>query len=327
MLRTFVGFVAVGILCAGAPAMARQLGSHGAPAPGGMSRVDVRARGLYGELYVPAHAKHAPALLLLGGSEGGLDTMSQMATSFAAQGFPTLALAYWAEEGLPQTLEDIPLEYFDEAIVWLKARPEVDPRRIAVLGWSRGSEAALLLGSRNKDIRAVVAVAPSSVVWQGLNFAHMAASKPAWTANGKPLPYLTPTASAYRRNQSTVVLFTSSFAEADRRPETAIPVERINGPILLISGGDDRLWPSERFADRIIARLQGAKFKHLYEHLSYPQAGHVVFAGDPHGPMARALANPNPMMGGSIEGDAAAWADDWPKTLSFLRDALQEPPR
>src|SRR6202012_2745156 len=102
-----------------------------------------------------------PLIIAFGGSEGGLDTISAFTTSFTSHGYAVLALAYWKEPGLPQSLEGVPLEYFDRAIDWAKKQPGIAAPRIAVLGWSRGAEAALLAASRNKDIHAVVAISPS----------------------------------------------------------------------------------------------------------------------------------------------------------------------
>ena len=298
-------------------------GSHGLPPRAGMTRIDLRQDGLYGELYLPAGAKgRLPAIVAFGGSEGGLDTISGMAADFASQGYATLALAYWREQGLPQTLEQIPLEYFDRAVAWLKARPEVDPKAIGAIGWSRGSEAVLLLGSRNPDVRAVVAVAPSGIVWQGLNNSNATLSPSAWTAGGKPLPFAHPVGTLYRPD-SMRDMFVAGLKEADQHPETEIPVEKIGGPVLLISGGDDHLWPSQQMAQRIVIRLKAKGFRHEVAHLTYDGAGHLVFVGAPDGAMARAMGQPSPMLGGSAEADSKAWADDWPKVLAFYGKALR----
>ena len=48
-----------------------------------------------------------------------------------------------------------------------------------------------------------------------------------------------------------------------------IGVERLHGPVLLISGQMDRPWPSERLADIAFQRLQAQAFTHCYEHLRY----------------------------------------------------------
>ena len=298
-------------------------GSHGAPPPAGATRVDLRQDGLYGELYLPApNGKRLPAIVVMGGSEGGLDVISGMAADFSRQGYAALALAYWKEQGLPQTLELIPLEYFDKAVGWLKARPDVDPKSIGAIGWSRGSEAVLLLAARNPDVHAVVAVAPSGIVWQGINFSNAGLSQGAWSAGGKPLPFVKPASAAYRPD-SMRAMFTGAMPEADRHPESEIPIERINGPVLFLSGGDDHLWPSREMSERMMARLKAKGFRHGYMHLSYEGAGHLIFVGAPDGAMARAMGQPSAMLGGSVEGDAKAWADDWPKVLDFFGKALK----
>lgn len=299
-------------------------GSHGVQPPAGVTRIDLRQDGLYGELYLPASGgKRAPAILVMGGSEGGLDTISGMAADFASKGYAALALAYWREQGLPQTLELVPLEYFDKAVTWLKARPEVDPKAIGAIGWSRGSEAVLLLGSRNPDVHAVVAVAPSGIVWQGINYSN-GSGQGAWTVGGRPLPFVIPASTAYRSDSPLKAVFLGAMPEADKHPETEIPIERIHGPVLFLSGGADNLWPSRLLAERMMARLKAKGFRYGYAHLTYEGAGHVIFVGAPDGAMARAMAGgANAMLGGSPEANAKTWADDWPKVLDFYGKALK----
>jgi hypothetical protein len=120
-------------------------------------------------------------------------------------------------------------------------------------------------------------------------------------------------------------MFDKVLVEADKRPETVIPVEQINGPVLLLSGKADALWPSTDMAERIVKRLKDKGFKHSVQHLSYEGAGHLVFMGDPSSPTAQsaAKAGPNPMMGGDGPANAAAWADDWTKTIAFFDKALK----
>ncbi len=300
-------------------------GSKGAPSPAGVTKTDLRAEGLYGEFYLPAHDTPLPALIVLGGSEGGIEASSRVGVSFASHGYAVLALAYFAEEGLPQTLENIQVEYFEKAIAWLKKQPGVNPNAIGVAGGSRGSEAALLLASRSKDIKAAVAFAPSGIVWQGLNFANPMNMGPAWTEGGKPLPFVIPDGRAYRPGQSMKQMFNNVLGQADARPDTVIPVEAINGPVLLISGKADALWPSYDMGERIVKRLHDKGFRHDVAHLSYETAGHMVFMGDPSQPSAASMAKApaNPMLGGTGEANLAAWQDNWPKVLAFLDKALK----
>ena len=72
-------------------------------------------------------ASPRPAVLVLGGSEGGL-SRNPTAELLASHGYDTLQLAYFGERGLPAELERIPLEYFVRALHWLAARPGASTR-------------------------------------------------------------------------------------------------------------------------------------------------------------------------------------------------------
>jgi uncharacterized protein len=309
------------------PAFGQQApqGQKGAPAPAGVTKTDVRENGLYGEFYIPKSDKPLPALIVMSGSDGGINVATQLGVGFTKNGYAVLSLAYFMEQGLPQTLENVPLEYFDKAVEWLKKQPGVDAKAIGAIGGSRGSEAVLLLGSRNKDVRAVLAFAPSGVMWQGLDFADIVNADAAWTVNGKGLPFITPDQTAYRSNAPMKPMFSNALANADKRPETQIPVEQINGPILLISGGDDQLWPSADMAQRIVNRLKDKGFRHEVTSLVYEGAGHLVFMGDSSASYlaTQATRGPDPMMGGAGPANAKAWNDDWPKALAFFDKALK----
>jgi Acyl-CoA thioester hydrolase/BAAT N-terminal region len=94
--------------------------------------------GIYGNLYLPRNTagKH-PAVLVFGGSGGGLTT-SSAAALLAAHGYPSLALAYFKAPGLPQSLHNLPLEYFTSALKLLRAQPGWIP----AMSWLPGSRGA-----------------------------------------------------------------------------------------------------------------------------------------------------------------------------------------
>ena len=58
-------------------------------------------------------------------------------------------------------------------------------------------------------------------------------------------------------------------------PDAVIQVEKITGPILLISSKMDNMWPSELAAKKIMKRLDEQKFPYLYQHLSYDYGSHL----------------------------------------------------
>ncbi|MGZ6013907.1 MAG: acyl-CoA thioester hydrolase/BAAT C-terminal domain-containing protein, partial [Caulobacteraceae bacterium] len=260
----------------------------------------------------------APGLLILGGSEGGHGPAFHFAATFARRGFASLGLAYFADPGLPATLENVPLEYFTAAIDWLVAQPGVDPKRIGVFGGSKGAEAALLVASRDPRIKAVVAGVPSSVAWQGVNMANPANPGPSWTLNGKPIPYAHYDGSQPFRG--ILDLYQRSLAKAP--PEAVIPVERINGPVLLVSAKSDGLWPSAAMGDAVISRLDKAKFRFPHTNLAYADAGHAGF-GEPLPPGSAVPPAMLAQLGGTAQGNLAMRADAWPKILAFLDQVLK----
>ena len=286
--------------------------------PTDATRTVVTDHGLVGEFYAPPTPGKHPAILVLGGSEGGLQGSVPLARRLANEGYATFALAYFGAPGVSAQLDLLPLEYFRAALDWLEARPEVDGRRIGVFGGSKGAEAALLIASRYPDIKVVVVGAPSSVSWQSLNFAPGVVNS-SWTAGGKPVAFL-----PYDRSKPFTGVY-NVYADAlltlPQHLDAIIPVEKINGPVMLISGGGDKLWPSAPMSEQVTARLKARHFRFKVVHLNYPDAGHGAF-GYPV-----AADNPRAQMlvrfGGTLEGNVAARADGWPKALAFLKAVLK----
>jgi pimeloyl-ACP methyl ester carboxylesterase len=176
-----------------------------------------------------------------------------------------LALAYFKEEGLPPTLDQIPLEYFVGAIDFLATVPAVDPARIGVVSGSRGSEAALLLATIDARIRSVAVTTPSKVAWQGMTM-----PKSAWTFKGKDIPAL---ALALDDKAPKLSRFEAALDDTDRVGKAMFPLEKINGPILLVSAENDQVWPSYRMSADIGVYLKQRGFRHSFTHSAYP-TGH-----------------------------------------------------
>lgn len=100
-------------------------------------------------------------------------------------------------------------------------------------------------------------------------------------------------------------------------PDARIPTSRIKGPVLLVSGGDDQLWPSNTYADRIMASLHGDPSAHV--HLNYPAAGHLVL-DPPYTPSLNEerLHGSLIALGGTNAAYEAAHERDWPPTIQFI---------
>ncbi len=264
----------------------------------GVRRVNVNGE-LHGVFLVPEGPGPHPGVLVVGGSEGGVPLPK--AAWLASHGFAAFALAYFNYENLPKHLESIPLEYFGSALGWLRKRPEVMPDRIAVVGTSRGGELALQLGSMYPHIRAVVAYVPANVRYPACCGGTQVQF--AWTWQGHPLAYFFP------RH--------GSIFNENAPMQAAIAVEQTHGPIMLISGDDDREWPSSIMANSLVNRLKNARFQYPVESLDYSHAGHM--AGRPE--IVPAWMG-TMQWGGSAKGDVESSLDAIPKVLEFLRKSL-----
>ena len=151
-----------------------------------------------------------------------------------------------------------------------------------------------------------------------------------WSLGGRPLPYIpfkaTPEEKELEKKgelASFGKFFRDGLAQADPATveKAAIPVEKIRGPILLVSGTDDQIWPAEEFCAAILARLKKAGFPHEVKHLSIDRGGHssclpflvtanrgMLIDGDPSG--------------GSPQADARGGYRSWAEILAFLHRHL-----
>jgi dienelactone hydrolase len=253
----------------------------------------LRRAGLIGRFVYPTGAKRRPAVIVLGGSEGGVP--GPLASDpLAAHGYPVLALGYFKLRGLPQQLRRVPLEYFEQALAWLRRQPQIDPQRIAVLGVSRGSEAALLSGAYfPRLVNAVIGLSPSDAAICSFP----GCVGPAWIFHGRPVP------------------FTSQFGNPypTDHPAAVIPVQRIRGPLFLGCGTADAIWPSCSYSRVIMRHLNAAHDRFPHVLYSYVGAGHSVASFIPYEPTDAGLFSDD-----HPEVDQQAVARDWPRLLAFL---------
>jgi dienelactone hydrolase len=288
--------------------------------------------GVHGVLYEPAGAGPFPTVVWLAGSGGGAS--EGRAALLASNGIATLALATHNFEGRPNELDRLPLEYISNAIAFASRLHAQE--RVGLGGASRGAEMALLLASELPDrVGAVVAVAPSNVVWGGCC---SEAASMAYTLDGADLP----AAEVYQHPDARNETLIHGHAPASMRErflagmvsgEAAIRAEAIRSPVLLLAGDADPIWPSALAVELLTQRLEAHGFRPPLDSEVYPGAGHSIATAYPFWAL-RSLGTitPHPVdgvpvpKGGTPSGNARASRDGARRIIDFFRTHLRSGP-
>ncbi|CUA98152.1 alpha/beta hydrolase [Thiomonas bhubaneswarensis] len=174
-------------------------------------------------------ARPAPAMVVVHGWGSNADLMLPLAPALHQAGLALLfidARCHGASDGdtfasLPRFAEDTV-----HAVDWLAARPDIDPRRIALLGHSVGAGAVLLAASWRTQIAAVVSLAA---------FAHPAEMMQRWMAE-QNLPSEVIGPLVLRYVQRTIGYRFDAIAPINTLPQ-------LRCPVLLMHGEDDTVVP------------------------------------------------------------------------------------
>lgn len=275
---------------------------------------------IYGSLYRPPSGS-GPGVVLLHGSGGNV--LHPWGKLLASRGFTALAIRYFGDpEGLPDELVEVPVEIVGRAIAWLRDHSAVEGDAVGLGGVSRGGELALLAGAEYDDVGAVVSWSGSGLAFQGIL---QGPTRSSWTIDGEPVPFVEYVDADLSESQpwELTPLFRRSIDAASdaELAEATISAEGIDGPVLLLSGGDDRLWPAADLHRFAVERAE-ARGHESVDHRVYDGAGHGL--GRPNVPTAGHTSTPQYVFGGTPAGIARARADSWPRALETFEAGLTE---
>lgn len=297
-----------------------------------VSGTTIRTENVSGRLFRGLGAGAHPGVLVLHGGGGARGYEQTYAAMLAEHGYTAFCVEYFGAPGIRKALLEVPLEEFGAAAEWLLARPDVRGEQVGVVGFSRGGEASLLVGSHFEEIGCVVSYVPSGYVWPAPGWMDGVDREglPAWTLNGEAAPSHPLEKYVYETdgidaelgvNDPDAVTLAFERSTDQEKKRAMIPVEEIDGPVLLISGGEDTVWPSKVLAERAADRLAEHDHDWQFEHRCFPDAGHTIrvpyrFGGD---------SDPNEIhqYGGTRTANARASARAWKTALQYLGEALQ----
>ncbi len=263
------------------------------------------------ELDDPPGVRHVPAdpcgtgVLILGGSSGRIqDFRAQL---FAEGGAVAESIQWFGGAHQSPGPWEVPLELFQSRVKDLRR----DCDRVALMGTSFGAEAALVAASHTPEVHTVVAFAPSDVVWAGVRPDGTQTSH--WTLAGRALPFVAfdeqwepdTDPPAFRG------LYESSWRKAADVARSTIAVERIQ-QVVLVTGGDDQVWPAAEHARRIVERRRSAGRPTVQVH--HAEAGHhAILPGEETPTGGQRMSR-----GGSVPANRELGTRAWPHIVQAL---------
>ena len=260
----------------------------------------------------PAQARGRPGVVVLSGSSGRIDRTR--ARILADAGAVAVAVGYFGGPGQPPGICEVPLETITAAV---DALADLGCSPIGLVGTSKGAEAALLIAQRHPMVGAVVALAPTSVVWANVGRGLDGSDRPlrsSWTWRGEPLAFVPydPDWTPDRNPAAFRGLYEASLERfAETAPRAAIPVHTRPDRLVLVAGGDDQVWPSDLMASELASRRDRTLHTDLIIH---PEAGHrVILPGE-----AAAEGGMTMMRGGNIASDTELGQQSWSAVLHAL---------
>jgi uncharacterized protein len=221
-------------------------------------------------LYLSDGAKQ-PLIVAFGGGSGGNDWernyLKDKRDSLLAHGFAVLAIGYFKTENSPGSLDRISLNAIADTILSIAKRiPQIDTARIILMGASKGGELVLNLASRYSCFKGVIALSTSHISFPAIT---ISANTSSWMYNEREVTYVpAPFKTIWPALKGDLLgAFSMMLENKEAVTQAEIEVEKINGPIFILSADQDEQWPAKDMCEQLVERLKRKKFAHRYEHI------------------------------------------------------------
>ncbi|XP_076004510.1 acyl-coenzyme A thioesterase 6-like [Genypterus blacodes] len=274
----------------------------------GVTRLPVKEGKIKGALFTPPGAGPFPAVL-----DMCTFKCEKRASLLANKGFVVLSVAVYNDK--PENVTKVQLDYFKEAIDFLKQQPKVGSKGVGVLSRSKAADVALSMASYLSGVEAVVWINGCSANTIVPLYYKQRQIHAALTYDFRGMvPFESGGSVADCR-------MSNSMSEENRA--TLIPVEKGKGHFLFVASEDDLAWDSKAFIDQMVERLKGHG-KNNFKTISYPAAGHLL--EPPYGPFCSSsglgVLPYSILWGGNPRSHAAAEVHLWKKIQEFFRTHL-----
>lgn len=228
-----------------------------------------------GVLY-PVAGRKDKVVITMSGSEGGLEHAGKLAKYLQDNGIPALALGYFKTKHSVKSLNKIELENIRSAIDWLKKQGY---EKIGIEGCSKGAEYAAAAAIEFHDLSCVILKIPSWFYSEGMDKTNPSGAG-SWSYRGEELPFTPyktrklPVMKEMMKNKEYNILAINTGKKVV--PESIIPIEKIEAPVLMFSTEVDTIWPSKESCEKMEERLKANNFSYPHKHICFWHMSHMM---------------------------------------------------
>ena len=228
-----------------------------------------------GVLY-PVTGRKDKVVITMSGSEGGLEHAGKLAKYLQDNGIPALAFGYFKTKHSVKSLNKIELENIKAVIEWLKKQGY---EKIGIEGCSKGAEYAAAAAIAYPELSCVILKIPSWFYSEGIDKT-VPSGASSWVYEGKELPYTPyktrklPVMKEMMNNKEYNILAINTGKRIN--PDSIIPIEKIQAPILMFSTEVDTIWPSKESCETMEERLNINQFVYPHKHICFEHMSHMM---------------------------------------------------
>lgn len=228
-----------------------------------------------GVLY-PVTGRKDKVVITMSGSEGSLEHAGKLAKYLQDNGIPALAFGYFKTKHSVKSLNKIELENIKAVIEWLKKQGY---EKIGIEGCSKGAEYAAAAAIAYPELSCVILKIPSWFYSEGIDKT-VPSGASSWVYEGKELPYTPyktrklPVMKEMMKNKEYNILAINTGKRIN--PDSIIPIEKIQAPILMFSTEVDTIWPSKESCETMEERLNINQFVYPHKHICFEHMSHMM---------------------------------------------------
>lgn len=239
-----------------------------------------KEHGFVGHLAEPDGGSEKAVIVIMGGEQSLLPGI-KFAERFADYGITGLAVSLFGAEGLPEGVDQIPLDMFIPAVDYLKRIKKIE--HISVYGQSMGSIFAVLVAQYIGGIENLIMVSPTHVPFEGTRDKKSMSGRSVATFQGKDIPFVPVDFSSIKasryykhpdvdyRVMGMWIAYHNAYQNKAAEKAAWLHLEKTNARILLIAGAEDEAWPAEYSVKALKEYLDEQSYEKEVKVILYPR--------------------------------------------------------